>query len=128
MLRNYLEDIYRFISAAMDGIYGWVYEAISIVIFVLIFNFLAKWILKKLHARFLRQNKIWIDSFITALHTPLSVYVWIFASFHALDLADDLIGDILRLNLYQGRDFAPGQFQQFPQCRYTFACEPGIET
>lgn len=72
--------------AALDGVYGWYSEAIAILIFVLIFNFLAKWILRRLHHRYERQKKIWKDSFVRALYLPLSYYVWFFAIVHAIEL------------------------------------------
>lgn len=73
-------------SSIFDGQYGWTKEAISLVLFVLIFNFLAKWILKKLHQRFEATKQIWKDSFVQALYPPLSTYTLIFAGLHSLNL------------------------------------------
>lgn len=81
-----LEEIGEFVIAALDGVYGWMCEAIAIVLVVLIFNFFAKWLLKRLHLHFSKQNKIWKDSFVRALYLPLSYYVWFFATIHAIDL------------------------------------------
>ena len=72
--------------AALDGVYGKINELIAIVVFVLVFNFFAKWMLKKLHLRFEKQKKIWKDSFVQALYLPLSYYVWFFAFVHVFDL------------------------------------------
>jgi MscS family membrane protein len=73
----------------MDGVYGWLSEAIAIIAFVLIFNFFAKWLLKRLHTRFERQKKIIKDGFVKALYKPLSYFVWFFAIIHAIDLISE---------------------------------------
>lgn len=73
-------------SAALDGAYGWKQELVSILVVVIIFNFLAKWILRRLHKRFQEQRKFWEDSFVQALYTPLSCYTWFFALAHAINL------------------------------------------
>ena len=86
MLINRIYDCCSVAALVLDGAYGWVNEAIAIVLFVLIFNFLAKWILKKLHHHFEKNNKIWKDSFVQALYSPLSAYVWFFAIVHTVDL------------------------------------------
>lgn len=72
--------------ATMDGAYGWLNEVIAILVLVLITNLFAKWLLNRLHLHFEKQGKIWKDSFVKALHKPLSIYVWFFALIHALDL------------------------------------------
>lgn len=86
MILDWVKDCCTFSIAALDGLYGWYSETIAIIVFVLVFNFLLKWILKRLHQRFERQNEIWKDGFVSALYTPLSYYVWFFAFVHALDL------------------------------------------
>lgn len=86
MLIKKIEDCCAFAFAAIDGAYGWLAETVALVIFVIIFNFFSKWALKRLHESFCGQNKIWQDSFVKALHTPLSVYVWFFTFVHILDL------------------------------------------
>lgn len=72
--------------AVFDGAYGWLNEAVAITIFVLVFNFLAKWGLKKLHKYFERTGQNWKDSFVQALYKPLSAFLWFFGVFHILDL------------------------------------------
>lgn len=73
-------------SSIFDGKYGWRDEAVSLIVFVLIFNFLTKWVLKKLHQRFESTKQIWKDSFVQALYPPLSTYTLIFAGIHSLNL------------------------------------------
>lgn len=86
MLIDHLNSCCNLVIAVFDGVYGWMDEAIGIVLFVIIFNFLAKRGLKSLHKHYERTNKIWKDSFVQALYRPLSAYVWFFALFHTLDL------------------------------------------
>ena len=76
----------EFAVAALDGVYGWVNEAVAIVLFVVFFNFFAKRILKRLHLRFEKQKQVWKDSFVRALYTPMSYYVWFFATVQTLAL------------------------------------------
>ncbi len=81
-----IRQFFSFAYAALDGVYGWVDEAIAIAITVIVFNFFAKWLLRWLHRRFEKQKKFWQDGFVRALYKPLSVYVWFFAGIHSLDL------------------------------------------
>lgn len=73
-------------TAVIDGKYGWRDEALSLIVFVVIFNFFAKWLLKRLHKRFESTKQIWKDAFVQALYSPLSTFTWIFAGIHALNL------------------------------------------
>lgn len=82
MLRNCCEMM----LSILDGNYGWQSEAVAVIVVVVIFNFLAKWLLKKLHRRFDKQKKIWGDSFVQALYAPLSCYTWFFAVVYAINL------------------------------------------
>lgn len=86
MLIERLNTCCNLVNAVLDGAYGWVDEAIAIVLIVIIFNFFAKRGLLKLHEYFKRSNQIWKNSFVQALYRPLSAYVWFFALFHTLDL------------------------------------------
>lgn len=70
----------------LDGDYGWQSEILSLILVVIIFSFLAKWVLKRLHRRFEKQKKIWKDSFVQALYAPLNFYTWFFAFFYATNL------------------------------------------
>lgn len=70
----------------LDGLYGWLSEAIGIVIVVLLVNFCVKWVLKRLHLLFERKKKYWADCFIQAIYLPLSSFVWFFAAIQSIDL------------------------------------------
>lgn len=74
--------------AAIDGVYGWAGETLALLVIVLVFNFAIKWFLHRLHYHFEKQNKIWHDSFVSALYKPLSYYVWFFAGIVVIDLID----------------------------------------
>lgn len=91
MFLKMIEDCCTITIATLDGLYGWYSEAFALVVFVLVFNFLAKWILRRLQHRYERQKKIWKESFVKALYLPLSYYVWFFAIFHAIDIIGDEI-------------------------------------
>lgn len=81
-----IKECCDFAFAAIDGAYGWLPETFALLTIVVIFNFVIRWFLKKLHHRFERQNQVWHDSFVRALYKPLSYYVWFFAIVHVVDL------------------------------------------
>lgn len=103
MVIDKVNDCCNFALAALDGVYGWATEAVAIIIFVVIFNFFAKWILKSLHKRFEKQKKTWPDSFVQALYLPLSYFVWFFAGLQTIDLIANRLdldfNDVLRHNI-----------------------------
>lgn len=72
--------------SVLDGDYGWQSEVLSIILIVVVFSFIAKWVLKRLHRRYEKQKKIWKDSFVQALYAPLNFYTWFFAFFYATNL------------------------------------------
>jgi MscS family membrane protein len=82
----FFSNCYEFALAAFDGVYGSLTEVFSILLLVILTNFVAKSILSSLHQRFKKQDRVWKDSFVSALYKPLSWYVWFFALVHALDL------------------------------------------
>lgn len=91
MLFDKLNDCCSFAVGALDGLYGWISEAVALIIFVFLFNFLARWILKRLHLHFEKQKKFWKDSFVQAVYEPLSYYVWFFAIVQAFDVISSRI-------------------------------------
>lgn len=72
--------------AILDGVYGSYSETIAIIAFVFIFNFLAKWVLKRLESRYENHHKIWKSGFVKAIYQPLSYFVWFFAIVHAINI------------------------------------------
>lgn len=95
MVLDRIDDCCTIAMGVIDGLYGWLNEAIAILLIVLIFNFLAKWILQRLHQRFAKQKKFWKDSFVQAIYSPLSYYVWFFAAVEGVDaIISNLIAPI----------------------------------
>lgn len=86
-----LNEIFNVIVGALDGAYGWVNEALALLAFVAVFNFLAKYGLGKLQKQFEKQKKIWSSSFVKSLYLPLSYYVWFFAIVHAIDIINQRV-------------------------------------
>ena len=85
---NFFTDFKELFLDILDGSYGLLTEGITLLAVVLIFNYLAKWVLLKLHARFSQQDLLWHDSFVKALYKPLSYFVWFFAGVQLLELID----------------------------------------
>lgn len=86
MILDTMERCCDMAIAIFDGVYGSYNETLAIIAFVLIFNFLAKWMLKRLHLRYESHQKIWKDGFVRAIYLPLSYYVWFFALVHAINI------------------------------------------
>lgn len=86
MILESLNDCCDFAFSAIDGLYGWVAEAISIIVVVVLFNLIAKWLLKRLEKHFEKQKRYWKQSFVQSLYRPLSYFVWFFAAVQTLDL------------------------------------------
>lgn len=86
MIFDTMEKCCETVIGVLDGVYGSFSETFAIIVFVLIFNFLAKWMLKRLHLRYESHNKVWKDGFVRAVYLPLSYYVWFFAIVHAINI------------------------------------------
>lgn len=94
MLIKRFNEIFNFMIAAIDGVYGWTTEAISLFLIVFIFNFLVRWGLQRLQKRFASQKKFWHESFVKALSRPLTYYIWFFTIVHLLDLIAITVTDM----------------------------------
>lgn len=86
MVIDNINDCCDFAFSAIDGVYGWVTEAVSIAIIVVVFNLFAKWILKRLEKLFEKQKNVWKLSFVQSLYKPLSYFIWFFAAVQTIDL------------------------------------------
>jgi MscS family membrane protein len=102
MLFNKINDCCTFAIGALDGVHGWLSEAIAILIVVFCVNFLARWILNRLHLYYEKQKKYWRDSFVQAIYTPLSYFVWFFAAIQAVALISSSIEIPFPLNTRHG--------------------------
>ena len=76
MLIDKINDCCSFAVGAADGLQGWLSEAISIVIVVFIFNFLAGWFLKKLHTHFEKTGKYWRRQLRSGPSSPLELLMY----------------------------------------------------
>ncbi len=84
---NDIKAYFQIILGSLEGNYGGLYEIASLIALVFVFNFVLKWILLKLHAKFEKNQQVWQDSFIRALMQPLSCFIWFFAIIHMIILA-----------------------------------------
>lgn len=85
-LSNNPLSVFPLCSKVLEGYYGPLIQTLGIVLFVLIFNFVIKTLLLNLRARFDSRHKIWALSFVSALHRPLTYFVWFVASLCAFDI------------------------------------------
>lgn len=69
----------------------WVSDLALIILIVIAFNFGIKRFLNALKRRFDKKNQLWRASFVEALYTPLSLYVWVFAIFSIIVIIDRTI-------------------------------------
>ena len=60
-------------------------QTLGIVLFVLVFNFFIKALLTKLCTHFSEKQNVWTLSFVSALHKPLSYFVWFVAIICTID-------------------------------------------
>ncbi|MGZ3633232.1 MAG: mechanosensitive ion channel family protein [Parachlamydiaceae bacterium] len=79
MLWEKLKEYYTFTEKSLEGSYGWVWEILTVLFIVIFFNFVFKRLLRYFEAYFKSHQKIWQQSFVSALYTPLSCYIWFFA-------------------------------------------------
>lgn len=86
MLYIKIQECLNFIISAVDGVYGWINEALALIAIVIVFNFFAKWVLNRLQFHFEKRKKIWQCSFVQSLHKPLSYFMWLFMLVHVYDL------------------------------------------
>ncbi|HRD55612.1 MAG TPA: mechanosensitive ion channel family protein [Parachlamydiaceae bacterium] len=80
------EECCSFILGAIEGAQGFLTEVISLILFIIIFNFLAKWLLDRLANYFEKKEKSWHEGLIRAFTLPLTAYAWFFAFLHAVEL------------------------------------------
>ena len=97
---NHFNNCCEIAFNAFNGTYGWISEIFALILLVLVFNFVVKSILKRLHLHFANKHQVWADSFVKALYKPLSYYVWFFVLLRLIELiyeefsSEKLIGNI----------------------------------
>ncbi|HIN81597.1 MAG TPA: mechanosensitive ion channel, partial [Chromatiales bacterium] len=56
---------------------AWIFQVFIVVFFVLLFNFVQRRVLRKLHDRLKRTRNPWDDAVIQAVQRPLSLMIWV---------------------------------------------------
>lgn len=83
------QDPFSFIHTCFkifEGHFGAFMQIMSILLLVLVCNFFIKSVLLRLYNNYRNKQKIWGLSFVSALHKPLSYFVWLVAGLASLDL------------------------------------------
>jgi MscS family membrane protein len=97
-----LQDCCMWISDSIEGTgYGWSIDIVSWLLLPIAFHFFAKWAVRKLHAHFIHQNKMWHDSLIQSLYGPLCTFVWFFALFNVILLIAERL--FPKISLFQNQ-------------------------
>lgn len=79
-------SIFYICANALEGHFGPLIQTLGIVLFILVFNFFIRAVLNNLRTRFGNHKKVWAYSFVSALHKPLSYFVWFVAALCAIDI------------------------------------------
>ncbi len=77
-----------------DGL--WITEAFVIVLIALIFDFIQKRILKKLHTKLEQTENPWDEAFLESLAKPVSAFIWLWG----ITIAASVVGDANNTSLY----------------------------
>ncbi len=77
-----------------DGL--WVSEVFLIILIAVVFNFIQKRILKKLHARLEMTENPWDEALIESLAKPISAFVWLWG----ITIAANVIGDANNVSIF----------------------------
>ncbi|MDH5435568.1 MAG: mechanosensitive ion channel family protein [Gammaproteobacteria bacterium] len=73
----------------------WMLQVFAVVFFVLLFNFVAKRALARLHARLYLTRALWDDAFVDALQRPLRLFVWIVGIAFAAEIVQSKTGAVI---------------------------------
>jgi MscS family membrane protein len=73
----------------------WITEVFSVVLGVLVFNFIQKRVLHHLVVRLRPSPKTWDDAFVEALQRPLSVFIWIVGIAFAAQIVQARTGAVI---------------------------------
>ncbi|MBA3722872.1 MAG: mechanosensitive ion channel family protein [Parachlamydiaceae bacterium] len=79
-------SIFNFCLKSLDGNEGPIFQALAIIIFVFVFNYLIKKLLFKLYQKYSAEKKVWKLSFVSSFYKPLSYLVWFVAIIAAFDI------------------------------------------
>lgn len=70
---------------SLNGNFGWFWDIATIFLIIIFFNFIFKRFLVYLEGYFKAHNKLWEQSFVSALYAPLSCFIWFFSTVEILD-------------------------------------------
>ena len=73
----------------LDAEGGWLIRLIGTLFAAALLTHFIKLALKKLRHHFKERNKIWQDTFVRALCTPLRYYIWCAVLAHSVNLISD---------------------------------------
>ena len=74
----------------------WISEVFLIIFLALIFDFIKKRVLKKVHSRLERTENPWDDAFIESVSKPLSAFIWLWG----ISIAANVIADANDVSVY----------------------------
>ncbi len=100
IIQNFVFYMQSF-SEILEGKYGTVFETIAIALFVVVFNFIISAVLLKLKEKFLKEKKLWLLSFVTALYKPLNYFVWFLAAMCSVDIISTKVFSIHFSHLHE---------------------------
>lgn len=85
MILENIQECCSVIGSSLDGHFGWFWDIATIVIIVLLFNFIFKRVLILLEQYFKVHKKPLKQSLVSALYLPLSYFIWFFAAIESID-------------------------------------------
>lgn len=85
----------------LDGRFGWLAEALSILFIVLFLNLFVSYILKRLCSKYEKEKKYLQHSFVKAFYKPWSYFTWFIAIVNSFDLINLRVNDSYFFSLSQ---------------------------
>lgn len=105
MILDKVQKCCSVVGGSLDGHFGWFWDLATIIIIVLLFNFLFKRLLIFLENYFKSHKQPWKQSLVSALYLPLSYYVWFFAAIESIDF---ITHEILEMSLFSNKQMVLG--------------------
>ncbi|MFQ5469014.1 MAG: mechanosensitive ion channel family protein [Gammaproteobacteria bacterium] len=75
-----------------EGTAGWITQVFMVVFFALLFDFIQKRILNRLHRKLESTRTPWDDAFLDALRRPVSILIWLIGITFAAEIAEKNTG------------------------------------
>ncbi len=77
-----------------DGL--WITEVFLIILIAVVFNFIQKRMLKKLHAKLVMTKNPWDEALTESLSKPISAFIWLWG----ITIAANVIGDANNVSIF----------------------------